>query len=231
MKTFKLVTLFFSIAIIFASCSTNETTLPKEQSLDLLKSYSIERDANGAYSLDFDLYDNAISENVIDHDTNTNQFYLYPSDNQMNKRVSEELTIDGTQLKIGFVDTNSNNLPRITIIDDNITLAKSSAENVMLNEYSFSSNEDGTYNLDFSVKNNVSVDFIYNEDIDTYEIHLEEGKTTETSFTRILEKKEGQLLKFDFVNHITTNTSAKSEGEAIIKRKPRVIIGTGETVG
>ena len=223
MKNFKLLTLLFSIAIIFASCSTNETTLPKEQSLDLLKSYSIERDANGAYSLDFDLYDNAISENVIDHDTNTNQFYLYPSDNQMNKRVSEELTIDGTQLKIGFVDTNSNNLPRITIIDDNIALAKSSAENAMLNEYSFSSNEDGTYNLDFSVKNKVSVDFIYNEDLKAYEIHLEEGKSSGTSFTRVLEKEEGEPLKVDFVNHF--NTSAKSDDATEnIKKKPRFII-------
>ncbi|ARV07599.1 hypothetical protein BTO04_13265 [Polaribacter sp. SA4-10] len=230
MKNFKLLIFIFSIAITFSSCSTNETILPEEQSLDLLKSYSVKRDANGAYSVDFDLNKNAASENVLDVETNTHQILLYSIDNQLNRKVSQDLTIDGTQLKVGFVDANSNNSPHITIIDDNITLAKTSAEHVMLKEYRISSNEDGTFNLDFSVKNNVSVGFVYNEDIDTYEIHLEEGKTTETSFTRILEKEEGQLLKFDFVNHITTNTSAKSAVADTITRKPRVIIGTGETV-
>ena len=220
MKNFNLFALVASITLVFSSCSTNETILPEEQSLDLLKTYTIKRDANGAYSVDFDLNENGASENVIDNDTNT--FHFYPSDNEMNKRVSQDLTIDGTQLKVGFVDANSDNSSLITITDDNLKTFSKSSDNEKLKDYSISSNEDGTFNLDFSVKNKVRVDFVYNEDIDTYEIHLEDGKSSETSFSRVLDKEYGQPLKFDFVNHISTNNSAKSVDEiTLIERKPR----------
>ncbi len=227
MKNFNLFALVASITLVFSSCSTNETILPEEQSLDLLKTYTIKRDANGAYSVDFDLNGNAASENVIDNDTNI--FHFYPSDNQMNKRVSQDLTIDGTQLKVSFVDTNSDNSSQITIIDDNLKTFSKSSDNEKLKDYSISSNEDGTFNLDFSVKNKVKVDFVYNEDIDTYEIHLEDGKSNETNFSRVLEKEDGKLLKFDFVNHINSNTSAKGIAQKIeVVRKPKGVIGEEE---
>ena len=219
MKTFNLFALVASITLVFSSCSTNENLLPEEQSVDLLKSYSIKRDANGAYSLDYNLNGNAKTEKVVDN--NINQFYLYSSDSQTSRRATQDLVIDGTELKVGFVDTSSDKLPQITITDDNLALAKNS--NKKLKEYSITSNQDGTYNLDFSVNNKVRVDFVYNEEINTYEIHLEEGKSNETSFSRVLEKADGQPLKFDFVNHLD-NTEAKGLLEAIVGRKPRVII-------
>lgn len=218
MKTFNLFALVASITLVFSSCSTNENLLPEEQSVDLLKSYSIKRDANGAYSLDYNLNGNAKTEKVVDN--NINQFYLYSSESQTSRRATQDLVIDGTELKVGFVDTSSDKLPQITITDDNLALAKNS--NKKLKEYSITSNQDGTYNLDFSVNNKVRVDFVYNEEINTYEIHLEEGKSNETSFSRVLEKADGQPLKFDFVNHLD-NTEAKSES-TIIRRKPRGII-------
>ena len=54
--------------------------------------------------------------------------------------------------------------------------------NNYLNEYSISLNEDGSYNLDFEVLDNVSVDFVYDSEENVYEVHLEEsGKTQESN--------------------------------------------------
>ncbi|ARV16235.1 hypothetical protein [Polaribacter sp. SA4-12] len=222
MKNFNLFALLASFTLILSSCSTNDTLLPEEQSLDLLKTYTIIRDVDGAYSLDYSLNGNAETENVIDNNTNTNNIYLYSSDSQSSRRVTQDLTIDGTQITVGFVDTNSNNSPEITIIDDNVTTLAKTSDNKMLNEYSISSSEDGTYNLDFSVNNKVRVDFVFNEEIDTYEIHLEEGKTGEKNFSRVLEKEYGLPLKFTFVNHIN-GTNSRSDVFTTIK-KPAVII-------
>ena len=224
MKNFNLFALLASLTLVFSSCSTNETLLPEEQSIDLLKTYTVKRDANGAYSLDYDLNGNAKTETIVDESTNTNNIYLYSSDSEVSRRSSQELVIDGDKLTVGFVDTNSDNKqPKITITDDNIKLAKNS--NDKLSDYSISSNEDGTYTLDFTVNSKVKVDFVYNEDIETYEIHLEDGKTGSTSFSRVLEKEDGKPLKFDFVNHIKTANSnakrAKYMSVARVERKPR----------
>lgn len=224
MKNLNLLVLAAIIAFVFTSCSSNETMLPEEQSLDLLKSYTIKRDATGAYSLDFDLNDGGKAEKVIDTETKTNQIYLYSSNDQSSTRVTQNLTIEGTQLKVGFVDTTSDKLPQITITDDNPDLlSKSNKEK--LNDYSITSNGDGTYGLDFSVKSGVKVDFVYNNDLSTYEIHLENGKSSGKDFSRVLEKEDGKPLKFDFVNHIV-NTKAKGSELAVayVVRKPRSII-------
>lgn len=218
MKNFNLFALLVSATLIFSSCSNNETQLPEEQSLDLLKTYTIKRDASGAYSVDFDLNDNANTEMVVEK--SINNIFLYSSDSETSRKTTQNLVIDNSELIVGFVDTSSDKSPKITIKDTNIRLAKSS--NDKLQEYSIKSNEDGTYSLDFSVFKNVSVDFVFNEDIETYEIHLEDGKEGKTSFSRILDKEEGKPLKFDFVNHIF-NSQAKSEA-ASYERKPRVII-------
>lgn len=220
MKTFNLLVLAASMTLVFSSCSTNETLLPEEQTVDLLKSYTIQRDASGAYSLDYNLNDDATTEKVVSSETNTNEFYLYSTEGKTSRKATQELVIDGTELKIGFIDASSNKLPQITITDDNLSLARSS--NKKLKDYSITSNEDGTYNLDFSVNDKVRVDFVYNEAIKTYEIHLEEGKSSETNFSRVLEKEIGQPLQFDFVNHIE-NTQAKGLLASII-RKPRGVI-------
>ena len=78
------------------------------------------------------------------------------------------------------------------------------------------------YKLDFKVSNGISVDFTYNEDIDTYEIHLDNGKSSKKNFTKNFEKEAGKVLKIDFVNHYAGGTSKSELLEAL--RKPRIII-------
>ena len=230
MKKINLFAVLASLTFIFTSCSFNETVLPEEQNLDLLKAYTIKRDVDGAYSLDFNLNGNVKTENVVDETTNTNYIYLYSSENKLNSRVTQDFVIDGNQLKIGFVDTNTSKQPQISIKDEDASFAKANKEE-MLAEYSISGNENGTYTLNFSVKNKVKVDFIFNEELSIYEVHLQEGKSDETVFSKVFEKIEGQTLKIDFVNHIIeNNTSAKSRGgdddgyTYIKERRPEVII-------
>ena len=221
MKNFNLLSLVVAATLVFSSCSTNENLELDNPSSELLKSYTIKRDATGSYSLDYSLNDNTQIDNVKDVKTKTNQIFLYSSDNQSSKKVTQDLTIDGEELKIGFVDTQSNKNPNITIIDDNISLSRNEDENKKLEEYSITSNGDGTYNLEFNVKNNVRVDFVYNDDINTYEIHLEEGSGNGTKFSRVLNKVNDEPLKFDFVNHVY-NSSSRALAQII--RKPRGII-------
>ena len=66
MRNLNLYALLVSAMLVFSSCLTSETLLEEEQSLDLLKSYSIQRDASGAYSLDYNLNGNVEVDNVTD---------------------------------------------------------------------------------------------------------------------------------------------------------------------
>lgn len=229
MKKLNLVAIIAIITLAFSSCSSNETLSIEEQSLDLLKSFTVKRDINGSYSLDYSLNDNAETENVVDKTTNTNNIYLFATDNKSHRSLSQELTKDNAQLKVGFIDASSDKIyPNITIEDDNIVFARSNSSNdEMLSEYSITGNEDGTFTLDFTVKNDVEVDFSFNDEIKIYEVHLVAGESNQISFSRVLEKEDGELLKLDFVNHINTNnTSAKSE-TTTERRKPRTIIYGG----
>ena len=225
MKNINLFALLATLTFIFSSCSTNEVLSSEEQSLDLLKTYTIERDANKAYSLVYDLYDDAQTEVVVDKFTNTNSIYLYASDNESSRKVTQNLMINENQLIVGFIDTNTDKQTQITITDDDLSLRKKS-EARKLDSYSISANQNGSYTLDFSVPPGVRVDFVFNEELKTYEIHLEEGKSSEREYSKVLEKVDGQPLKFDFVNHNETNLRGKpSEPDGLpSNRRPRGII-------
>ena len=116
--------------------------------------------------------------------------------------------------------------PQISIIDDSRFLAKSSKVN-KLDKYSISKNKEGVFILDFSVKKNVRVDFVFNEASKIHEIHLEQGKSPKTVFSRVLEKVDGQALKFDFINHNNTFKTGDDPDDPDgleVNRKPRIII-------
>ena len=91
MKNFNLFALVASLTLVFSSCSTNENILPEQQSEDLLKTYTIKRDATGAYSIDYSLNSSATSEDVLDENTNTKNIYLYSSANQESRKITQDL--------------------------------------------------------------------------------------------------------------------------------------------
>lgn len=223
MKKIKLLLFVASISLVFSSCSNEETSLSNDLNSKLLKSYNIKRDATGAYSVDYDLYSNAIVSKSEDVNSSLKEFSLYPTDKETPKKLDETLLINNNQLKIGFIDNNTSKKQYVTVFDDDITLSKKTSDKSLLKSYDITSNEDGTYTLDFTVKNNSNVAFVFNEEQSTYEIHLEKGKNSETTFERTFEKKEGELLKIDFVNHVT-NQNAKNDALEALIRKPVIII-------
>jgi len=210
MKNFNFLSVLVSLTFIFYSCSTNETHLPEQESLDLLKSYTIQKDVSGKYLVDFILNDNVEIDNVKDLNTNSNEIYLYASNIESSRRVSQDLTfIDGSQIKVGFVDTNSDQKETISIEDDNSSLSKSESDK--LKGFSISKESDGTYKLNYTLNDGFVQDLVFNEDEKEYEVHLDSGKSTETEFTTFLEKQLGQPLTICFINNKSnSNTSSKS---------------------
>ena len=213
-----------SATLVFSSCSSNEDgMISTDSNAKLLKNFTLKRDASGAYSMDFDVSEKTKVDKVSDHTSNTSQFYLYSSDKKTSTKIAEQLVIDNSQLKVGFIDANtSKNVASFTVIDDNITLAKGN-ENSKLKSYSIKRNDDGLYDLVFEVKNNVAVNFVHNEKEDAFEIHLNNGKGDSTNYTRTLDKKEGKPLNIVFVNYVG-NTSAKTDDFLTPIRKPVIII-------
>jgi hypothetical protein len=228
MKTIKLLTLTILSTFVLSSCSSNEN-LPSEASkTKLLKSYKVKRDISGAYSIVYDLEKNTSSEQVVNYKTRTNEFHFYESDFGTSKRVSDELFMDTEKLSISFIEANTYMKSNITIVDDVASNEKTNAKSTkMLSEYSVSKTGSGTFTLDFKVKDKVSVDFVYNEVLGVYEIHLEKGKSNATEFSRNFEKLEGEILRIDFVNHIKSySIKGQMSKGMVVSRKPRVIIIT-----
>lgn len=225
MKITKLASLVVVAVLTLSACSSNESILPVEESENALKSYKIKRDATGAYSIDLDVNENVKTQAFKNEETNKNEFHFYEFDNQTSKKQSKELLIDDQELSIGFVDTRSNKTSNISIIDDNIEMAKKNLDDTFLSEYSITSNEDGTFDLDFMVKNQTTVDFVYNEETSIYEIHLEKGKSSETDFSRNFTKLDGEVLRIDFVNHYLSDYDGKGyKLKSSYSRKPQTVI-------
>ncbi|PQJ78909.1 hypothetical protein [Polaribacter porphyrae] len=227
MKTNKFLVLLIAVSFVFTACSNEENTIAENPNKNLLKTFKVKRDATGAYSVDLNVNDNTKVDKVINTSNNLSEFYLYSSENQTQSNVSENLLIDNNELKVSFIQADNNKVSNVTILDDDISFLSKSSDNEKLASYEISSTEDGNYELNFDVNNNVDVSFVFNDDTNTYEIHLESGKGGETNFSRVLEK-EDSLLKLDFVNHVDNANAKSSESEMMLIRKPKVIIDDGD---
>lgn len=217
--------LVFAIAgsFIFSSCSSNEEGLiSTDSNAKLLKNYTVKRDASGAYSMDFNVLENTKVDKVIGINKNSSEFYLYSSDKNTTTKIAEQLLINNNQLKVGFVDTKTDSKTNVVVFDDNISFKKS-AEESKLTSYSVTKNEEGSFELDFEVADNVAVEYIFNENEDAFEIHLTNGKSATTNFSTTLEKTEGKPLNIVFVNFIA-NPGAKTTETIEPIRKPVIII-------
>lgn len=205
-----------AISLALTSCTSNESeeSIKKE---NLLKSYSIQKGEDGVYSIQFNTTNNAEVTKVKNID-NSKDFLLTESNQKSKTKYSNDFSIENDELKIGFLDFNQNKTTKIFVEDDNITLANKGVTE-FLSSYSVAKNSDGTYQLDFSVNDNVSVDFLYNEEIETYEVHLANGTSVGKDFSRALTMSQN-VLRLDFVNH----KYASKSGVETKPRKPRTII-------
>lgn len=220
MKTIQLFAYATVCSILLSSCATEETFNPEPVAEDFIKSLSVKRDLSGAYYVDYELENNVATENTLEN--GVYNIEAYATDNVSRKSNSEYLDLEKGSAKINLRSENSDENTQITIFDDTKVMARGANNNEMLAAYGITKNEDNTYDLNFTVKDGVAVDFVYNENLEEYEIHLEENSSSsDTEFNRVLEKQQGASLKFAFVNHTSTTSR-------ITSKKPVVVIDDGE---
>lgn len=213
-------------SLIFLSCSSDDMLVQGEQSKELYTGYKLKRDGAGAYSFDINTEDGVNIGKVKNTSNNTNELYLsFSNDNFTTKSdYGSDLFFNNGKFDIELISENSKKVPNISITDDN-TIYTQRQNNTFLEQYTITKNDEGDYDLEFTVKNNVTVE--YKKENDVYEIHLKKGqKSNETNNnSRIFEKLEGELLQLHFVSHI--DESAKGNSLARI-RKPVIVIDDGE---
>ncbi|WBX76124.1 hypothetical protein PG911_16030 [Tenacibaculum ovolyticum] len=217
----KIAPFFLLLTIGFTSCSSNQVETLNNPQEKLLQSYTLKRDTNGAYSIDFNTTNN--TDVVTFKNTNkSSDIILSEVNHKTTNKHNNKLSIENNQLKIGFLDENKGKRTRISVKDDNITLAKGGVTE-FLNSYSISSNEDGTYQLNFKVNNNVLTEFIYNSDKDIYEVHLSNGNAKKKEFSKHFKMSNIGVLKINFVNHKYSQKANKPT-----TGRPEVVIETGD---
>lgn len=187
------------LAFSFTSCSTSETDFDTPQE-PLLKKAQLKRDASGAYSVDYVVADKTVSDVRKDLNSLTNEFHLSKVAHDTKDQYREDLTLNDNKLRIGFFDNETGKSMKLTIEDENITLAKGNSTK-FLKTYGLTTNDDGTIQLDFEVNNNVQTEFVYNEELAIHEVHLRKGTSTDKVFSRSLTIPDSGILKLDFVNH------------------------------
>jgi hypothetical protein len=218
MKKISVGFLAIVLAFSFASCSTNESDfeIPQES---LLKQVKLQRDASGAYSVDYVVSDHTISDVHQDPNSLTNEVHLNKVSYDTKDQYRNDFKLDNNTLRVGFFDNETGKKMKFTIEDENITFAKGGATK-FLKEYGLSTNDDGSIQLDFEVNDNVNTEFVYNEDLAAYEVHLSKGTSSESKFSRTLTVSDTGILKLDFVNHKLLGKGLAESAE----RKPRIII-------
>lgn len=217
----KIAPYFLALSLVFASCSSNEGEIidNNQSGQKLLKSYTLKRDGSGAYSIDFDVQNNT-EVATFKGKGNSNDIVLSESQTAKKKSYSNEYAIENDQLKIGFIENNSGKKTNISVTDDNITFAKGTVTE-FLNSYSVSSNEDGTFQLNFKVNDNVQTEFIYNEEREIYEVHLSLGQSIQKEFSRELKVNSEETIKLIFYNH---KNASKSDTDQVAKAEEKPVI-------
>lgn len=211
-------------ALAFTSCSNENNELTElNPSSKLLQKFTVTKNKQGKYNLNYDVTSNVISE--VNDINNNKEIYFYESPNTQETNLNEAINLQNEQVELTFVNTNNQNKKQhITIIDDEIVFEKGTEE-TFLADYTMTGNGN-TYTLDFTVNAGVSVNFEYNESLETYEIHLAKGKSSNTSFSRTFTKEVDKALRIDFINHVS-NTNAR---ELAKPKKPRWIIVSNDAL-
>lgn len=224
MKNFKSIIVMVTISMGLMSCSSEEIFTPEDTTNKLLENYTVKRDATGAYSLDYNLGNNAEASLSKDKRSNSNDFYLYSSDNQSEKKFKEALALQGDGLKVGFTDMENGTKSSMTILDNDVQFSRDADEEFLV-DYSVTNNGDGSVSLNFNVESNIVVNFVYNGDTNAYEVHMHEGTNNQVSYNQTYAKEDGVPLNIEFISFADDNTSRDESANLVqISDRPKVII-------
>ena len=213
----RIVSTILFLALVFTSCSNDESidnAISTSTTEAQLKTYTLSRDANGNYTIDYELNDYTTVDVLTNEKSSTNDFYLSTGKTTTEKKGTKNLLFEDDYLKVGFYDDTAVTKGFIVEDDSDITATDN---DTFLESYSIQNLGDDTYQVDFKVKEGVAVSYEYNEEDNIYEIQLRKGvsKTQEfsTTFTKSFDS-----FKIDFVNY-------PSGAAKLIRpiKKPRVI--------
>lgn len=197
---------FLAITLTLASC-TKETVMeiPDATDASLLKSFMVTRNIDGSYAVSHDVIDGVSTEYL--NNKAEKEIFLFDDSNKNKSVTNTNYNVENNTLDFRFTDENESSLPIITITDSN-TIEKSDSE-FLLDTYSFSYNDDGTLELVFEVNDGVAVTFD-----DNNEIHLVEGASTDTNFTKTYTEDADGSIFIQFVQTL--------ENKAVDVRIPAV---------
>lgn len=215
-----LAPLFLLFTLFLTSCSSEETTLALEESS--LKTYKISKDSQGRYSIDYEVKENVATNYTKNLETKYNEIHLFEDVAAKERLQSEKLSLENSFLKLGLYE-NGEKSKSIIIEDDNIVLAKGEESDEFLESYSIKSLDDDNYQLDFEVKEGISVSSEYNELDGAYEIHLKEGNSNGLEFVKTY-VKISDVLKINFVNHIKLNSAKGNSATNLTNKKPKFVV-------
>ncbi len=206
------------------SCSNEESTTTNPDNENLFKSYKISRDAQGKYSIDYNVAEGAYSETSKDISNNTNGVYVFEGNATASKKAFNNLELENNKINIEVFENNQQRRS-ITVEDEMIVMNKNSENSAFLTEYSLENLNEDEYILDFKVKEGINVVFDYNDEENIYEVHLKEGLSTGTTFTKVYKRIAGLPLRIDFVNYIKYESQSKSLNQEVSYRlhsRPRI---------
>ena len=170
----KKITFFFATLsmLYLVSCSSNDAeVLPNNENAESkLQSYTLKRNADGTYYIDFNVAENT-EINTYKNPDNSNEVVISESNGQTANKQSTNFALENDFLKVNILESNNGKRSLIAIKDENSTFANRSITEFLSN-YSVTKNIDGTFTLDFEVNNNVQTKFIYNELEEVYCFHV-----------------------------------------------------------
>ena len=210
MKNLSLTTLLIIITLGFSSCSQDDSIALQEPTAEeLLKSFNLNKNTSGNFSLDYQLGNGVSSDNNLDEKTNINTIYLYSSEGVQERSLNQGLALQDGQLQVNFKDTELNRRHTIIVMDDDIKTSRTS--NDYLESYGITGNGDGTYEFSFRVIDGISPQMIYNDDTKFYEIHLNsDSSASQKDFVETFTKEDGVALNIQFFETIS-NVERSSE--------------------
>lgn len=212
--------LILILILTLASCSSEEAN-QADSNETLLKSYTLTRDSQGKYSIDYELKENTSFDLVKNIETNTNEVHLFSGDVSVSNKQSQTLSLENDQIQLGIYE-NGEEIKSMSVEDEEILFAKGEESTEFLETYSMTDLGNNNYQIDFKVKEGISVWYEYNEESDVYEVHLKEGISNGIEFSKTY-IKTSDVLRVHFLNYIKTTSAKGQSAEYSVKEKPKTV--------
>jgi len=210
---------FLAITLMLASCSTEDAAIESTDANNkALESFVIKRNSDGSYALTTNVTEG--TGTIYFDDAIQNEVHLIADGTASRNSLVHNYNVKDNALNIAFVAEDDSPQPSIRIMDDNTDNSTSRDTDFgLLNTYSLVSNEDGTIQLNFEVKNGVDVAFGYNDAESINDVYLTENiNATQLNYSKNYSKETDGTLRIDFVQANTTSREEDTD-----TKKPRIM--------